>query len=86
MTTNETAGLLQEIAAAYPLLFEGRDAQTLVSIWQECLAGVAAKQAHRAFIRYYSDQTSELPPTPGMLLEYMPEKDRLPFLGWDDDE
>ncbi len=82
----ETVNLLREMAAVYPRIFEGGDANSIAHVWTECLEDVDARAAHKAFIRYYRDDTSRLPPTPGMLLEYLPEKDRLPFLGWDDDE
>ena len=85
MSKDDVMDLLNRIRLAYPMFWEGRSDKALIQLWLDCLREEEADQVNQAFIQYYRDDVRNLPPTPGNLLEYIPEEPALPFLGWGDD-
>ncbi len=85
MNRPEVMKLMAKMSNAYPLL-KDRDQGIMIDLWTECLQDADAAMINRAFTRYYRDDLRNLPPTPGNLLDYIPESSRHPFVGWDEDE
>ena len=71
MDKAETLKLLSDIADAYPLFLKDRDPEKTAVIWQECLEYEKADDLHQAFITYLKNDTRNVPPAPGALLQYV---------------
>ena len=71
MTKAETLELLRQIADGYPQFMKDRDPERTADIWQQCLEYEEASDLKCAFIQYMRNDTRNIPPAPGSLLQYV---------------
>ena len=71
MNRTETVTLLKHIADGYPSFVKDRDPEKTADIWQRCLEYEEAADLENAFILYMRNDTRNIPPAPGSLLQYV---------------